>query len=418
MFDPYKNFDSIVTPNGLTVYVSHLPECSWESVGFLIHSGAEQDPVGLEGTAHFVEHLVSENASIPKEDLESFFRNKGGNINLGSTGNNGTQYSFFLPFNKDGLHQAFGIIGKMLLFTKLTRCVERERQVIIEEFHREYPSKLSLSMKRELRKRKALYSGFWLERLTTSLGTPESIKKITERDLQGYYDKHYTPTNMSIVCVGGMTLSEVVEMLSHSPFAEKKNGERTPNPIPLTDLAPPTETQYRSKVISTLRGVFTNTSIYESVAKVPISGNLSTIGLVQEMLRRSLNEEIRERRAWTYHIGVMHQNHRHFFEFGIYCKALARRAVNDIDAVVEDCILGLQSKEDALENEKRYFLNKNTMVDISGRELVMLTLYMLAKHHRIRTITETNEDIRRVTMDDVRETLLWLTPERRWTSLT
>jgi predicted Zn-dependent peptidase len=42
-------------------------------MGFLIHSGAEHDPIGLEGVAHFVEHTTSENAPIPKKELNDFF---------------------------------------------------------------------------------------------------------------------------------------------------------------------------------------------------------------------------------------------------------------------------------------------------------------------------------------------------------
>ena len=59
MWDPYSEFRTATLPNGLTVHAAHWPGRPWESVGVLIHSGAEQDPFGLEGLSHFVEHLVS-----------------------------------------------------------------------------------------------------------------------------------------------------------------------------------------------------------------------------------------------------------------------------------------------------------------------------------------------------------------------
>jgi len=44
MWDPYAEFESATLPNGLKVYAAHWAERPWQAIGFVIHSGAEQDP--------------------------------------------------------------------------------------------------------------------------------------------------------------------------------------------------------------------------------------------------------------------------------------------------------------------------------------------------------------------------------------
>jgi len=175
MWDPYAEFESAALPNGLTVYAAHWPGRSWEAMGFMIHSGAEQDPIGLEGLAHFVEHLVSCNAKIPPQLLRAFFEGRGGSADLGMTSYFYTRYRFFAPTNREFLKKALSNFGHMLFLAKLENFVERQREIIIAEFNRRYPAKLALDL--TLRERRALFSGDRIERFVRALGTPESVAR-------------------------------------------------------------------------------------------------------------------------------------------------------------------------------------------------------------------------------------------------
>ncbi|MBI5816885.1 MAG: insulinase family protein [Candidatus Yonathbacteria bacterium] len=167
MWDPYAEFETAVLPNGLTVHAAHWSGRPWEAMGFLVHTGAEHDPIGLEGLAHFVEHMVSKNASIPYKDIKTFFVGSGGSVDLGTTGYPYTHYRFFVPADKNILAGAFSIFGHMLLSAKLERFIERERQVIVGEFHRRYPVKFKFDL--DMRKRKMLHAGCWSERIVRPL---------------------------------------------------------------------------------------------------------------------------------------------------------------------------------------------------------------------------------------------------------
>lgn len=415
MWDPYAEFQSATLPNGLTVHAAYWPRRPWEAMGFLIHSGAEYDPVGLEGLSHFVEHLVSENANVSKKEINAFFEDCGGMVSLGTTGYPHTHYRFFVPTDKTVLARAFSIFGHMLFLAKLEKFIERERQVIIGEFHRHYPVKFKLDL--DVREHKALYAGYWLERFVRPLGNPESVGQITQSELQSHYDAHYTPANMSVVGVGGMQLSELVELLSESLFATSKKGIRTPLPTPATDVAPPSETRHIFEVSKHFTAPI-EVGAYRSVAKIPGNINGRVIHVMKEMFNEVLNEEVRERRAWAYAIDSSRHNFRHFYEFSINCGALALKAIDDIEEVIEVCIASMGDREDLFEQAKRRALASNFMTDPTGKGICDGALDDLAEDQRIVSLAEIGNDLECVTMSDVRNLLQWLRPERRWTLIT
>jgi predicted Zn-dependent peptidase len=415
MWDPYAEFESGNLPNGLTVHVAHWPKRPWEAMGFLIHSGAEHDPIGLEGLAHFVEHLVSNNTNLPNNEIHKFFNGHGGNAQLGGTTYTSVRYHFFVPADKTVMLKAFSIFGQMLLQAKLDNFIERERQVIKGEFFKHYPINFKFELDR--RERKCLYPNYWLERFVRPLGTIDSIERITPRDLQVYYDTNYTSANMSIVGVGGMTLQEIIELLEASPFAENKKGARTPLPSPVTNFPYLLETHH-SLAMSEHLSAPANVGAYRSVTKIPGDTNYGLIQIARIMLNNILNEEVREKRAWTYSINCEDYNFRHFFEFAIKCSGLKIEALNDIDHVIEDCITSMREREDLFERFKQCILARNLMCDHNGRTIREEALSDLAKYQKIGTLSDHSREVERATMEDVLNLLQWLKPERRWTLLT
>lgn len=412
MWDPYAEFQSATLPNGLSVHAAHWPGRPWEAMGFLIHSGAEHDPVGLEGLSHFVEHVVSENTNVSQKEMGAFFEDCGGGVSLGTTGYPCTHYRFFVPTDKAVLARACSMFGHMLLSAKLEKFIERERQVIISEFNRCYPVKFQLDL--DVRRHKALYAGYWLERFVRPLGNPESVVRITQSELQSHYDAHYTPANMSIVGVGGMQLPELVALLSESPFATSKEGARTPLPTPATDVAPPSETRHIFKVSKHLTMPI-DICAYRSVAKIPGNINGRVIRIMREILNKVLFEEVREQRAWAYAIDSSQHNFRHFYEFSINCGALALKAIDNIEDVINVCVASVTDREDLFEQAKRRALTNNFMTDPTGQGICDGALNDLAEDQRIISLKEIGDDLERVTMNDVRGALQWLRPERRWT---
>jgi len=417
MWDPYAEFESTTLPNGLTIHAAHWAGRPWEAMGFLIHSGAEHDPIDLEGTAHFVEHLISENAPMPCKELKEFFEGNGGKVSLGSTSWHRTQYDFWMPIDPAVFSKALSLFGTALFSAKLQKFVERERQVIIAEFHRKYVHKITYDL--AVRENCALYPGYWLERSMTPLGYPESIARISQDDLQSYYDTHYTPANISIVGVGGLTLEELAKFVSESPFAVEKPGTRTQLPTPITDINPPSETRYVFEISQHLKTeVPFEVGGYKSVTVMPTGGATMAVKMLSQMLDETLTEQVRERRAMTYHISSSFYNHRHFYEFEITCNRLEVAALDEIENIIEACIGSTYDHIDLFQKEKRCGLAAAFMIDPKARDICDGALKDLANHQSISSLAEDARDIEALTMDDIRKLLQWLKPERRWTCVT
>lgn len=413
MWDPYAEFKTAVLPNGLTVHVAQWPNRPWQTMGFVLHSGAEQDLPGLEGTAHFVEHLVANNAKLPFHEIQEFFDDLGGDVRLGTTGFPYTKWSFFAPIDAEILGSALSLFGDMLFGATLKEHIEREREIITKEFNRQYPNELKLSTTRHIHEH--VYKNTFLEHRVSILGSLDAISRISQSNLQSYYNTHYTPANMSVVSVGGLTLEEVVFLLLKSPFAVEKPGSRTKQPTPFGEVSPPTENLQVFKTsdhITMVTPVLCGT--YLSIIKIPATVPESATLISRRVLAEILFDEIRKKRQWTYHTGVRCDYVRYFLDFRIECDSLALKALDHIEEVVRECIDLVATDENRFRKVKKQMLADTHMIDLSGADLLEGAMKDLFNRQHINSYREWEKDLEKVTMDDIRNFLPHLRPEMRW----
>jgi predicted Zn-dependent peptidase len=416
MWDPYAEFETAVLPNGLTVHAAHWPGRPWVKMGFVVHSGARHDPVGKEGTAHFVEHMVTDNAPLPTRELTTFFTNLGGSVNLGSTSYFATTYKFTIPSARSHVEKAFDIFGNMLLGSALDSYLERERAVINDEIRRKYP--ISLERETRWRRKRSLYSNHWFARSLTPAGSVETVKNISQEDLQSFYDTNYTPSNMQIVCVGSMNVGELARMLEASPFGMVKPGVRQPLPEPLEWVNKPSENRCViefSKHFGTQSAL--HTAGYASVAVLPGTLSYWAVILATAMLGEELHEEIREKRAWTYGMRVSRYSFQELYEVEIDCSSLTLSAIDEIENAVDQCIESLRFRDDLFDKTKRERCAGFDMADLTANDVRGGAMSDLCEYQRITSYAEDYSGLMSVTMDSVRNVLEYLRPERRWTIL-
>lgn len=416
--DPYPGFESAVLDNGLTVHASHWSGRPWQIMGFLIHSGAQHDPIGLEGLHHFVEHRVRDSAPIPCNALYEYFEGHGGLVNLGSTNYHSTYYSFSVPAKERVMKRALALFGSMLLSATIKDDMDHERNVILGEFRRLYPRMTGFDL--EMRKHRALMpEGHWLTRSTRPLGTPKSIEGIRQLDLQTCFDKSYTPANMSVISVGGMELSDVIQLISESPFGIRKPGVRMPCCGPLTDISAPAEIRcvYEASehVASSSGSAALTVGGYESTAVLPSNVEPRVFQLILEWLGAAVHGQVRNQYGWSYETLVSGFSFQGFRLISIECNALALEGLGRIEAVVDECIETIGSCEEDFNHLKRRAFARIPMVDITGWDYCMSALVHLGLENRLPSLHKECDALRRVTIDDVRAALQWLRPERRWT---
>jgi zinc protease len=180
--------------NGLRVIIKSEPYWRAVALGAVIRSGSKDDPADASGAAHLVEHLLFEPAT-PGKSLSVEVENLGGFVNA-QTGTDSTQITLAVAsqFAPDLMPR----LAATIFGAKFTEeQVAASKSIIL----------------RELQDRDSTVLGR-LDALTSALaftkhpygqpitGTADSVTKLTVKDAQDFYDKHYVPGNVALIAVG------------------------------------------------------------------------------------------------------------------------------------------------------------------------------------------------------------------------
>lgn len=413
MWDPYADLQKFQLSNGLMVYLGTWDR-PWLKVGMIVHSGSRQDPDGEEGVAHFVEHLISENVQPwTQESARQYFQEIGGSASFGTTYYDATTYDFTVPLEEDHLQRALDLFGHMLVDCKIEYMVERERQVIIQEFTNKFPMRWMFD--RKLRRRQLLFPETKLARFVRPFGTPESIPTISKEEMQGFYDQHYTPANISIVAVGGLKPEEFAMILERSPFGFKKPGVRTPLASAIDHFDLPKESRLIHK-ISDYSLQAADHSFIDSYAAIPGVVSPKVMGRACGVLEDVLFKEIRQKRGWTYGFSVTWENFKEAYEFHIQ-GAFPWDGLEVIEDLVDECIAQAGRSDDLISHRIKASVMRYRIVDLNGNVIVGGAIDDLRLQQRVVSIKEEGEAAAAVTVEDVRAILQTLSRDRRYTSI-
>lgn len=189
--------DHRVLPNGLEIYVYEDHSTPVVSVNLWYKVGSRDEPPGLYGMAHLLEHMMfNGSAHIPKNGHAQLIDGVGGSVNA-FTSSDVTVYWNKVP--SDQLGAVLQLEAERMANLELTPGkVEIEKEVVKEEFR--------IAIQNDA-------IGTALDKLlATSLqGTPyawtpagalHSIDAITTDDLKRFYADYYTPNNAVLVIAG------------------------------------------------------------------------------------------------------------------------------------------------------------------------------------------------------------------------
>ncbi len=407
MYDPFKTFEKRVLPNGLTLYHSRHERPFFHAY-VTIHAGGREDVPGKEGTAHFLEHVVSYASRDYPDYLENrkFFTSTGGWANFGTTGHFSTQYSFFLPHDLDIVKKGADIFGTMLLGARIEHRVEEERGIILQEYSRQFPDEKMLVLNRTSY-RIGLGENHRLSH-STVIGKPESIKAITASDLQAFYDRYYVPANMSVVTSGSMTVEEVVEIITASGFGASIAGVR--NGIPEPIIPPKPSKNYAEESVSKLFSIKTQQATYDKTWVLPVC-DPDTVSFLAKTLSQVISDEIREKRSLAYSFSVSFTNYQEFNFFYIGGDVSADKA-REIDPIVRELMADIENLKKVFEEVKDRRLKSLALYDEAVEKYTEDAAEDVEVRQRILTNQEVYENAEKVTWEDVEKILALLTPEQ------
>ena len=215
----------VVVPDTRAPVVTHMV---WYRVG------AADEPKGVSGIAHFLEHLMFKSTEkIALGEFSKIVARLGGQDNA-FTGHDATAY--FQRVTKDNLKRVMEMEADRMVNLRLTeKEVLTERDVILEERRSRIENSPQAILDEQMSA--ALYQNHPYR--IPVIGWMHEMAKLSPQDALSFYKLHYAPNNATLVVSGDVTAAEV------KTLAEASYGKVAPNAA-ITPRVRPTEPEHRA----------------------------------------------------------------------------------------------------------------------------------------------------------------------------
>ena len=209
-------FERTQLDNGLTIIAEVSDTAASVAMGFFVRTGSRDETPEVAGVSHFLEHMVFKGTSgRSAADVNRAFDELGANYNAFTSEENTVYYGAVLPEYQTPL---LDVLGDVLRPAFRQEDFDIEKSVIIDEIAR-YED-----MPRYRVCEKLMAAHFADHPLARSvLGTSESIAAMKREQMQAYFDRRYSPGNVTLVGVGRLDFdalkAKAAQMCSHwRPF--------------------------------------------------------------------------------------------------------------------------------------------------------------------------------------------------------
>jgi secreted Zn-dependent insulinase-like peptidase len=216
----HRAYRSITLPNQLQVLLISDPSADKEAAAMDVKVGSTSDPLGYEGLAHFLEHMLFLGTKKYPDpaSYQTFISQHGGNHNA-FTGEEET--NFFFDIQKGDLKPALDRFSQQFISPTFTKkYVDRERNAVNSEYstHLKEDAQRYFSVIKATLNEKNPYHRFAIGNLTTLSDKPD--EKLRDR-LITFYKNHYSANLMKLVILGREPLDTLqkwaTEMFSAVP---------------------------------------------------------------------------------------------------------------------------------------------------------------------------------------------------------
>ncbi|MDI6026633.1 pitrilysin family protein [Corticibacterium sp. UT-5YL-CI-8] len=214
--------------NGLTVATENMPSVETVALGVWVKSGARNERDDEHGMAHLLEHMAFKGTKRRSAfEIASEIENVGGEINAATSVET---TSFYARVLRDDVPLAVDILADILQNSEFDpNELEREQHVILQEIGAAHDTPDDIVFDRFTE------TAFRNQTLGRSiLGTPETVKSFTSKQVHDFITRQYGADRMVVVAAGDVRHDEFVREV------EKRLGGFRPN----ADSALPQHAQY------------------------------------------------------------------------------------------------------------------------------------------------------------------------------
>lgn len=256
-------------------------------------SGSRFDPVGKEGLAHFMEHMmVAGTKNYPsKDELAEYIENYGGEFGA-STGNESVFLNIEVAVERDFrivIDIANQMINESLYQAETT---ETERGSIHNEIDdwKSNPSRYVWELWRTI-----FFQGTNMGR--PLLGGHDSLDKITSSDLKNFATEKLTASNLSIIISGDISFNSAKTLINNGLQLNKTKQKRLNKPLPIYRKQPILISRNQQKQVHYILG-FRTVSEFDNDYEV-----LSIISTILGRGRASiLSKKLRYEKGLVYNV--------------------------------------------------------------------------------------------------------------------
>ena len=229
------DFSTFKLDNNQTVVIQEMHDNPIVIIDTWIKTGSINETDENNGVAHFLEHLFFKGTQKhPAKEFDSILESKGAVTNA-ATSKDFTHYYILIPSKYFDL--ALDLHSDMLLNPLIPRKeLEKERKVVIEEISKNNDNPSNMLYKNLV---KGFYKNHPYKR--DVIGTKEVIETISREQILDFYNKWYTPENMTTVIIGDVDTQQALNAVKEK-FNKPLNVEQQKSlPIYKMDKKPSNE---------------------------------------------------------------------------------------------------------------------------------------------------------------------------------
>ncbi len=402
-----------------------VPAVDSVSVGIWVHVGSRDEPAGVSGISHFIEHMLFKGTDKRSAlEIARALESLGGSINAFTS----REYTcYYVRILGNHLHSAMEILADIVNHPSLAPTdLRKERQVILEEIKDTLDSPGEYVHDLFVEK---MWGGHSLGQ--PILGTTETIRKMRRPAVVDFLTGHYVSPNIVVAGTGGVshkTLTDLTKKLFPWPNGKPREEGASPS-LPGRRIV---AVNRRSKQSHVCLGF---PSFGYSDSRRYALGALNTY--LSSGMSARLFQKVREEAGYCYNIYSYQESFRDSGFFCIYFGADTKYVIRALRIIVKELgrlketLLGRAELAKIKEQMKGSLILSqesmyNRMNRIAQQELLLESYIDLERQSRIiDTITSRNiRDIANRIFDHDRLTVCSLGPTRlkdlqhiRWSAL-
>ena len=189
--------------NGLRIVIERMPDVRSAAAGFLVQTGARDDPARLAGVSHFLEHMMFK--GTPKRtwrEITVDFDRMGSSYNAFTSEDRTVYYGWV---RQADIGAQLELLADMMQSTLPIGEFETEKKVVLEEIAMSKDSLEHVAFDFLQEKVFAGHSLAW-----PILGYQETVEALTRDQMWEYFQRRYSPGNVMLVVAGHVDPAQII----------------------------------------------------------------------------------------------------------------------------------------------------------------------------------------------------------------